>query len=109
MARTAITPTQPSRAGVALPAATAGDATNGHSVANNGNVVLIVKNVGATPRNITFQTVRSVDGLANPTRVVAVAASATLVFGPFSPNDYGSTLNFDVAHADLTINVIRAS
>lgn len=109
MARTAITPTQASRTGTTLPAASAGDAVNGNSVANNGNVVLIVKNTGASSRNFTVQTIRSIDGLANPTRVVSVAAGATLVFGPYSPNDYGDTLNFDAAHAELTINVIRVS
>ncbi|GHH57847.1 hypothetical protein [Streptomyces candidus] len=107
MPRTAITPTQASRAGTVLPAATAGDAVNGHQVANDGRIALIVKNTGASSRDITFLTTRSVDGLTAPTRVESVPAGETQVFGPFDANDYGTTLAFDVAHAELTINVVR--
>lgn len=107
MPRTDLTATQASRAGTVLPAASAGDAVNGNAVANDGRVVLIVKNTGASSRNITFQTARSIDGLTAPTRVEAVPAGETQVFGPFPGNDYGTTLAFDVAHAELTINVIR--
>ncbi|WP_326806659.1 hypothetical protein OHB04_02385 [Streptomyces sp. NBC_01775] len=107
MPRTALTPTQATRAGTVLPTAAAGDAVNGNSIANDGRVVLIVKNTGASSRNITFQTVRSVDGLTTPTRVEAIPAGETQVLGPFPATDYGTTLAFDVAHAELTINVIR--
>jgi hypothetical protein len=107
MPRTALAATQASRAGTVLPAATAGDVTNGNSVTNDGRVVLIVKNTGASSRTITFQTARTVDGLTAPTRVETIPAGETQVFGPFSPNDYGDTLAFDVSNAELTINVIR--
>lgn len=107
MPRTAITATQTSRAGSVLPAATAGDVTNGHSVANDGRVILIVKNTGASPYNITFLATRTVDGLTAPTRIESLPAGETQVFGPFDPNDYGTMLAFDVANTALTINVIR--
>ncbi|MEU7149198.1 hypothetical protein AB0B15_14350 [Streptomyces sp. NPDC045456] len=107
MARTVIAPTQATRAGTVLPAATAGDATNGHSVPNDARVILIVKNTGASSRNITFLTARTIDGLTAPTRVEAIPAGETQIFGPFDPNDYGSSLAFDVTHAELTINVVR--
>lgn len=109
MPRTAIAVAQASRAGTTLPAATAGDATNGNSVANDGRVILIVKNTNAssTARTITFQTVRSVDGLTNPTRQESISAGETQVFGPFDPNDYGSTLAINVDNAELTVQVIR--
>lgn len=108
MARVSVPVTQFTRAGTLLPAATAGDATNGHSVANGGgDIGLIVKNIGASSRNITFYAVRTIDGLAAPTRIEAVAAGETQLFGPFNANDYGTTLTFDVAHADLTINAVR--
>ncbi|MFK8844692.1 hypothetical protein [Streptomyces sp. Ac-502] len=107
MARTAITPTQATRAGTVLPAPTTGDATNGHSVQNDGRVILIVKNTGASSRNITFLTARSIDGLTAPTRVEAIPAGETQVFGPFDANDYGTGLAFDVTHAELTINAVR--
>jgi hypothetical protein len=105
--RTNIAATQASRAGTVLPAATAGDVTNGNSTANDGRVVLIVKNTGASSRTITFSTVRSVDGLTNPVRSESIPAGETHVFGPFDANDYGSTLAYNVDNAELTINVIR--
>lgn len=107
MPRTAITVTQSVRAGVVLPAATAGDAVNGNSVANDGRVILLVANTGASSRNITFTTVRSVDGLTAPTRVESIPAGETQVIGPFPATDYGTTLAFDAAHAELTIQAIR--
>jgi hypothetical protein len=107
MPRTALAAVQASRAGTVLPAAAAGDVTNGNQVANDGRVVLIVKNTGASSRNITFQTARTVDGLTAPTRVEAIPAGETQVFGPFSPNDYGDVLAFDVSNAELTVQVLR--
>lgn len=109
MARTSLTAVQASRAGTTLPAATAGDVVNGNSVANDGRVVLVVKNTNgaATARTITFQTARSVDGLTAPTRQESIPAGETQVFGPFDPNDYGTTLNFDASNAEVTISAIR--
>jgi len=107
MPRVPITVTQSSRAGTVLPAATAGDAVNNHSVANDGKVILIVKNTGASSRDITYYTTVSVDGLTAPTRVESIPAGETQLFGPFPPNDYGTTLQVDVAHAELAINAVR--
>lgn len=109
MARTSLSATQASRAGATLPAATAGDATNGNSVANDGRVILIVKNTNgaATSRTITFSTVKSVDGLTAPTRSETIPAGETQVFGPFSPTDYGTTLALNVDNAELTIQVVH--
>ncbi|MFG3585117.1 hypothetical protein [Streptomyces sp. NPDC047990] len=109
MARTNVTATQATRAGTTLPAAAAGDATNGNQIANDGRVVLIAKNTNgtSTARTITFQTARSVDGLTNPTRQESIPAGETQVIGPFPPTDYGTVLAFDVSHAELTIQAIR--
>ncbi|GAB2718197.1 hypothetical protein [Streptomyces bullii] len=107
MPRTNIAATQASRAGTVLPAATAGDVANGNSVANDGRVVLIVNNTGASSRTITFHTARSVDGLTAPVRSETVPAGETQVFGPFSPNDYGNPLAFNVDNAELTVQVLR--
>lgn len=109
MPRTNIAATQASRAGTVLPAAAAGDVVNGNSTPNDGRVVLIVKNTNAasTARTITFTTVRSVDGLTNPVRSESIPAGETQVFGPFDPNDYGTTLAYNADHAELTINAIR--
>lgn len=109
MPRTAFTAAQASRAGTTLPAPTAGDVTNGNSIANDGRTILIVKNTNAasTSRTITFATVRSVDGLVAPTRSETLAAGETQVFGPFPATDYGSTLAINVDNAELTIQAIR--
>lgn len=107
MPRTNIAATQASRSGTVLPAATAGDVVNGNSTANDGRVVLIVKNTGASSRTITFTTIVSVDGLTAPVRSESIPAGETQVFGPFSPNDYGPVLGFNADNAELTVNVIR--
>jgi len=109
MPRTNINATQASRAGTVLPAATAGDAVNGNSTANDGRVVLIVKNTNAssTARTITFATTVSVDGLTAPVRSESIPAGETQVFGPFSPNDYGTTLAYNVDNAELTVQALR--
>ncbi|GAA2220335.1 hypothetical protein GCM10010400_76810 [Streptomyces aculeolatus] len=109
MPRTALTVTQATRAGVALPAATAGDVANGNSVANNGRVILLVTNTNAstTARTITFNTVRTVDGLTAPERVESIPAGETQLFGPFDPTDYGPSLAIDPEHAEVTIQAIR--
>lgn len=107
MPRTSIATTQASRSGTVLPAATAGDVVNGNSVANDGRTVLIVNNTGATSRTITFQTTVSVDGLTAPVRSETIPAGETQVFGPFSPNDYGNPLGFNVDNAEVTVQAIR--
>jgi hypothetical protein len=86
----------------------AGDVVNGNSTANDGRVVLIVENTGASTRNITFTTARTVDGITpNPVRSEAIPAGERQVFGPFDPNDYGNPLGYNADNAELTINVIR--
>lgn len=109
MPRTNIAATQASRSGAVLPAPTAGDAVNGNSTANDGRVVLIVKNTNgaSTARTITFATTVSVDGLTAPVRSESVPAGETQVFGPFPPNDYGTTLAYNVDNAELTVQALR--
>lgn len=109
MPRTNINAVQASRSGTVLPAATAGDAVNGNSTANDGRVVLIVRNTNgaSTARTITFQTTVSVDGLTAPVRSESIPAGETQIFGPFSPNDYGTTLAYNVDNAELTIQALR--
>ena len=109
MPRTNIAATQATRSGAVLPAATAGDAVNGNSTANDGRVVLIVRNTNgaSTARTITFQTNVSVDGLTAPVRSETIPAGETQVFGPFSPNDYGNVLAYNVDNAELTVQALR--
>jgi hypothetical protein len=99
--------TQAVRAGVVLPAAVTGDATNNHSVANDGRVAVIVKNTGASSRTVTFYTTKSVDGLTPATRAESIPAGEEQLFGPFDPTVYGTTLDIDVTSAELTLRAIR--
>nr|WSW58516.1 hypothetical protein OG513_07910 [Streptomyces sp. NBC_00998] len=105
MPRAALSVITPTRAGVAL-VATTGDATNGHSVANSGRVVLIVENSGVTTRTVTFNIARKIDGLSVTPRTETLAGSAKEVFGPFDPQEYGGKLLVDVDHADLKLTAI---
>lgn len=109
MPRTNINAVQASRAGTVLPAATAGDAVNGNATANDGRVVLIVRNTNgsSTARTITFATNVKVDGLTGPVRSESIPAGETQVFGPFPPNDYGTTLAYNVDNAELTVQALR--
>jgi hypothetical protein len=106
-ARVAIPVTTSDRAGVVLPAATPGDATNFNSVVNSGSTLLIVKNTGVTSRTLTVRLDRTVDGFAPAPRTKSVAAGTTQVFGPFAVADYGPILHVDVDNAELTIQALR--
>ena len=108
MPRVAVPVTVPTRSGVALPAATVGDSTNNHSVANDGKTYVLVENTGSTvSRVVTFKVARTIDGLAVASRAESVAIGETQVFGPFDANDYGSTMNVDVDNAELKLRAIR--
>lgn len=104
MPRVAVPVTQITRGGVAPAAETDGDPVNHHMVNNDGRVFLLVRNAGASPRDITFRFASAVDGQAVTPRVVAVAAGASRYFGPFPTADYGEDLQVDVAHADLKLS-----
>lgn len=93
------------RAGVAV-TQTTGDATNNHVVNNNGRVVILVENSGATARVVTFNLTRKVDGQTVTPRTKSLAAGAKEAFGPFDPQEYGGKLLVDVAHADLKLTAI---
>lgn len=108
MPRVAVPVTTFTRDGVALPAVTTGDATNNHSVTpNDGRVGIIAKNTGAVDRTVTFRFSKLVDGKGIDPRVETLTAGAEQGFGPFPANDYGTTLNIDVAHAEVTLRAIR--
>ncbi|MER6485761.1 hypothetical protein ABT264_19660 [Streptomyces virginiae] len=93
------------RSGVAV-TQTTGDATNNHTVTNNGRVLIMVENSGATARVVTFNLARKVDGQSVTARTKSLAAGAKELFGPFDPQDYGGKLLIDVAHAELKLTAI---
>lgn len=97
-AATAITP-----AGVNM-AAPATTAALSQTFANNGKILVAVKNASASPINATFvaqQVINDGGGaLALTNRVVAVAAGATLVIGPFPPaifNDVNQEVTLQIS------------
>lgn len=110
MARTALTITDSSRSGTTLPAGTAADVANGNSVVgNNGSVMILAKNTNATStvRNVTIALVGKIDGQSVTARTIPVAAGATALLGPYDTTNYGSTLQINGDHAELTFQVIR--
>lgn len=107
MPRVAVPVTQITRAGVTLPAATAGDSTNNHSVHNDGRVALIAANTGASSRTLTFHTTQSVDGLTPAARQETLPAGEEQYYGPFDPTVYGTTLQVDVTSSEVTLRAIR--
>lgn len=111
MARTPVPVSAITRAGLTAPAETAADTVNGNSVANtNQNVILVVRNAdGAAPHNLTLHLAARVDGQAPADRVVAIAATVTKYFGPFSRAEYGSVMTLDGADANLKITALLVS
>lgn len=77
-------------AGVAPPAVTVSDATNGHELASNdGSVFLEVENVGASSRTVTIVTqAEDVDGLALPDRVLTIPAGESRKIGRIKPSTH---------------------
>ena len=86
MARTVLAVQQVARTGL-TPSFSAAN-VDGHNVANDGKVVLEVKNGSGAPINVTFQTPGSVDGNAIADLVVAVPAGGDKICGPFPPGIY---------------------
>lgn len=111
MARGSLTPVEIVKAGVALGSETAGDATNGHTVVNDGEVFILAHNTngGSTARTASFVRKRTVDGVAPAVRAVSVAAATTKLIGPFPTIDFGVALDIDVSHAELQLTAYHFS
>lgn len=104
MPRVAVPVTQITRAGVAPGTETNGDATNNHTIPNNGRMFVEVRNSGSTvARTVTFRFPGVVDGQAVTPRAVSIPISSTRRFGPFPTGDYGGALQVDVDNAELKL------
>lgn len=101
MARTLITPTAVTRAGVAPPAEASGDSVNGNYVPNDGSTVLLVRNSGATTRNMTIQFGYPIDGQTVTGRPYPLAAGVSRYVGPFDVTTYGNQIKVDSDNAEL--------
>lgn len=107
MARTNINVFTTSRVDAAAPAATAGDAVNFNSSDNDGHTILVADNTDTASHTVTVHITRTVDGVAPAAKVFTIAAGTTEYLGPFSPQDYGTTLDYDVDSATVTILPLR--
>jgi hypothetical protein len=107
MARAAVPVTSISRAGVAPPSETNGDAVNNHTVSNDARVAILARNSGAGARTITFRLNGNVDGQSVTPRTVSLAAGVSRWFGPFPTSTYGTSLLVDVEHAEVKLSAIH--
>lgn len=109
MPRTALTVTDSSKAGTALPTETAADVANGNSYANDGTVIVLAhnSNAGSTARTATITVAGKIDGFAPTARTVTIPAAATWILGPYDVSSYGSVVAISGDHAELKFNCIR--
>lgn len=109
MSRTAITPTTVNRTtGASLPTASAADVANGNQCSNDGNVLVLVTNTDTVSHNFTVTTGSAVDGLAAPTRQVAIPGntSVPIAFGPYPVSFYGTTLLFNGDNVNIKVQIL---
>jgi hypothetical protein len=92
MPRTQINYTEPSKTGTTLPSPTAADVSNGQYITNDGHVLVIAKNTGATSRNVTVTPTGTVDGQSAQARVTPIAAGVSLLMGPWEVANYSNQL-----------------
>jgi hypothetical protein len=64
-------------------------------VIDSGAVAVLVTNGSGAPINVTAQTPQTVAGLAVAEQIVAVAAGATALIGPFPKGTYGQLSGAD--------------
>ena len=90
-----------SRSGVTFtPVSAAG---GGDSFANAGQQIFYCKNAGVSSVNVTFAVTATVDGLAATNRVVAVAAGAERLIGPFPTGTYNDVNgNVQITYSGVT-------
>ena len=107
MARTVLAVQQVTINGAA-PTFAAADQANGMEFANNGDVILEVKNTSASPVTVTLTTPITVEGIALTDPAISVpATTGDRIFGTFSPqvfNQAGGTVYVDFsASSGVTI------
>lgn len=117
MPRTALTPVVSDRtATVVLPALLALDNANGNNFANNGRVILVIKNNAGAPGTFTVEipAVNAPDGsvLTNSGRQYTIAAGVQVVCGPFPPliyNQSDGTVWVDSSAATMLYQLITVN
>ena len=102
-ARTATTLTHTALATLLADPGTAADNVNGDSFPIGGSTILIMNNTAGSSGTVTISTVRSVDGLTNPTRQFTIPANSIRVakLGPVA--DYGSTVTVTASASTIKL------
>ncbi len=108
MARDNITTYNPSEAGQTITYLAAIAANNAQIQVNSGKQIVLAQNGGGASINVTIVTGGTVNGLAIADQVVAVAAGATRIIGPFSPQVYNQP-GTDTLYIDVSGNINLAA
>lgn len=96
----ALLPTQTPNTNGAVTVYTAAALTN--TFVNNGRTLLLVKNGSGSSINATVITqIADIDGNVVPDKVIAIAAGAEKLIGPFPPGIYNDTTG--VAEVDISV------
>lgn len=106
MARGLIANAVSAMTGTALPTETNGDATNQHYFNNTGKTKMHARNSGAGARTVTIYISRTVAGKSVTPIIKSIPAGETHVFGPYDQNDFGTTVNVDVEHAEVKLRTV---
>lgn len=84
---------------VDLTTGTAADVTNGNATPNNGRVKLLVQVTGTTAETLSVTRTATVDGATLAAHTYTIAASKTVLVGPFDPTVFGPTLTYQATAA----------
>lgn len=110
MPRVDVPVTQITRTGVASATEVNGDATNNHSVANDGSVWIEVRNSGSTvARVVSARFANTIDGQTTAPKTWSIPTSSTRRIGPFPTRLYGTTLLIDVDNAELKLTAYKVA
>lgn len=93
-------------------------AGNNHTFNNDGKIVVLCRNAGATPRIVTAIIQKTTDGITPAAKSISVAATGgagdQMMFGPFTPDVYNVKGGADdglvyltSAHLDVKFQAIR--
>lgn len=94
--------------GTTLAAPVNGDNTNGNTYANSGKQIVILTNTVASSATCAVAFGRTVHGQTIPALSIAVAASATVICGPYDPQTFGDIVKITPSASTLKPAVIQA-
>lgn len=85
---------------------------DGHSVANDGRIIMVVRNSGAGSHTISALTPGTVDGNAVADLSITVAAGVTRIVGPFPTSVYNQAdgalyVDFDASPTEVKVQYVK--